>query len=65
MYDELMPEKVIDSLKLKQSTLWKDLVDFCPELEYKGRPKDRDFFLNILNTKAPRCMEKIVFNAIE
>ena len=44
-YDELKPELVIEHMKLnKGHKLWNKLIGFCPELESKGKPKDRDFF---------------------
>ena len=65
MFDELKPEHVIETLQLKKNTiLWKKLRDYCPELEYRDRPKDREFFFNILNTINKKCMEPIVFNAV-
>ena len=34
-----------------------------PELTITGKPKDRRYFFNILNTLKPDIVEKIVFNA--
>ena len=48
----------------KNLKLWKELCGYCPELHNKNKPKDRNFFFNILNTESERCMDKIVRNAI-
>ena len=37
-------------LEVKEKTLYKQLVLYCPEIKYKKRPKDRAFFFNVLNT---------------
>ena len=63
-FDELTPEHVIKVLKMKNnSSLWKQILNFCPELEYKSQPKDRDFFFNILNTIENQVVETMVYNA--
>ena len=62
--DELTPCNVIKCLKLKDlEGIWKNLIEFCPELQYKEEPKDRDFFFNVLNTLIPHCVTKILYNA--
>ena len=39
------------------------MINYCPELEYKNKPKDREFFYNILNTITKGSVEKLVYNA--
>ena len=66
LYDELQPTNIIKKMKLKEKNekeTWEVLMNFCPELEYKEHPKDRDFFFNVLNTIKPECVTKIVYNA--
>ena len=66
LYDELQPTNIIKKMKLKekdQTETWKVLLNFCPELEYKEHPKDRDFFFNVLNTLIPNCVTKMLYNA--
>ena len=36
---------------------------YCPELEYKDEPKDREYFFNLLNTLEPNCIDKMMRNA--
>ena len=52
------------NLKEKDLDNWELLLDYCPELKEKSKPKDRDFFFNVLNTIIPFCIDKIVRNAI-
>ena len=59
-YDELAPENVISTLGINNEKLsknWADLLEYCPELRYRKRPKDRDFFFNVLNTIKPKSVE--------
>ena len=56
LYDELYPKNIIKEMKLKEKNekeTWELLMNFCPELECKEHPKDRDFFFNVLNTIKP------------
>ena len=63
-FDELNPETVIEFLKIKTNkSLWQKILNYCPELEFKKNPKDRDFFYNILNTLKSGCMDQIVHHA--
>ena len=64
-YSELKPSNVINEmeLKTKRKELYSELKQYCPELEYKENPKDRDFFFNVLNTLEPNCIDRIVRNA--
>ena len=64
-YSELTPSNVINEmeLKTKRKELYSELKQYCPELEYKENPKDRDFFFNVLNTLEPNCIDRIVRNA--
>ena len=65
-YDELAPDKIIEELNLrKNETLWQKLLNFCPELEFKKNPKNRDFFFNILNFIQPNIVDKMLHNAIK
>ena len=41
------------------------LIHYCPELLYKGKPKNRDYFFNVLNTLKPNIMKEIIHNAVE
>ena len=50
-------------LKTDHIEIWNKILEYCPELEYKEKPKDREFFFNILNTIIPNCIDKIVRNA--
>ena len=45
--------------------IYNKLVDYCPELKYKGKPKDREFFFNILNTVKPGIVDRLVFNSVK
>ena len=49
---------------LEKSDLWPDLLNYCPELKFTKKPKDRCFFYNILNTISPKCVDKMVLNAM-
>ena len=42
---------------------WELLIDLCPELNYKNKPKDREFFFNVLNTLIPNSVDRIVRNS--
>ena len=55
----MKPENVIKEMRIEidKSQVYKRLLDFCPELKDKKRPKDRDFFFNILNTLIPGCVD--------
>ena len=50
---------------LEKSDTWPDLLESCPELKHAKRPKDRAYFYNILNTIIPRCVDRMVFNAMK
>jgi hypothetical protein len=54
-YDELKPESVLNYLNLgkTEKQIWSQIKNYCPELNYKSTPKDREFFFNILNTLIP------------
>ena len=64
-YDEFKPSNVISEMELKtnKKDIWEQLKNFCPELELRDQPKDREFFYNILNKIKPNCIDKIVRNA--
>ena len=64
-YSELKPSNVIQEmeLKTKQLDLYQEMKKYCPELQYKDEPKDREFFFNVLNTLEPNCVDKMVRNA--
>ena len=66
-FDELKPENVILAINLEKSdsTIYKRIVQFCPEIKYTNKPKDREFFFNILNTLKEALVDKLVFNAIK
>ena len=65
LYDELRPSNVINAMKLKENYKedWELLIDLCPELNYKNKPKDREFFFNVLNTLIPNSIDRIVRNS--
>ena len=64
LYDEFKPSNVIKSMKLKDEfETWKTLINFCPELQYKEEPKDRDFFFNVLNTLKPNSVTRMLYHA--
>ena len=50
---------------LEKSDRWPDLLEYCPELKFVKRPKDRTYFYNILNTILPKCVDRMVFNAMK
>ena len=66
-FDELKPENVIKhmDLEMKDPKIWKLLLNYCPEIKYNRKPKDRTFFYNILNTILPKCIDKFVYNALK
>ena len=66
-YDELKPETVLNhfALECKQKLLWDKILNYCPELKYTRKPKDRTFFYNILNTLYPKCINRLVYNAMK
>ena len=41
------------------------MLNYCPELERKAHPKDRDFFFNILNTIEVNIVDRMLHNAIK
>ena len=51
-------------LEKNNPTTYNRLIEFCPELKDKKRPKDREFFYNILNTLIPKCVDRMVYNSI-
>ena len=51
-------------IEKNKPTTYKRLIEFCPELKDKKRPKDREFFYNILNTLIPKCVDRMVYNAL-
>ena len=61
-YPELNPENVIRELNLEKTDkdAWNKILNYCPELKYKTRPKDSDFFFNILNTVKKHCVDKMI-----
>ena len=63
-YSELKPSNVIQEmeLKTKKLDLYQEVKKYCPELQYKDEPKDREFFFNVLNTLEPNCVDKMVRN---
>ncbi len=60
-FEECTPEILIDKFNLKNNTT---LLNYFPEIEYKHKPKDRDFFFNILNTLYPHTIEKMVYESV-
>ena len=65
LYDELRPSNIIQVMKLKENHKeeWECIIDLCPELQYKNKPKDREFFFNVLNTLIPNSVDRIVRNS--
>ena len=65
-FDEIKPENVINVMQIEKQkpTTYKRLLEFCPELKDKKRPKDREFFFNILNTLIPKCVDRMGYNAL-
>ena len=70
-YDELSPENVLAKLEFGKERKTSDqkateskIKQYCPELKYKKRPKDREFFFNVLNTIKPKFVEEAVFRAM-
>ena len=43
--------------------IYPKLLVLCPELKYNDKPKDRNFFFNVINTLKPKIIDKIVYNA--
>ena len=66
-FDELSPINVLEYLNLekKNSDIWNKIKLYCPELNYKSNPKDREFFFNVINTLIPNSVEKMVYNALK
>ena len=65
-YEELKPENVIETCKLKSDNkIWPQILSYCPELKEKKYPKDRTFFFNVLNTIKHGFVDNMVLNAIE
>ena len=66
-FDELKPQNVIIAMNLEksESVIYKRIVQFCPEIKHTNKPKDREFFFNILNTLKEDLVDKLVFNAIK
>jgi len=64
-YSELKPSNVIKEMELKttRKELYTKVKKYCPELEYKDEPKDREYFFNVLNTLEPNCIDKMMRNA--
>ena len=62
LYDELKPSNIIKTMELKEKEkdLWKELLNYCPELATREQPRDRTFFFNILNTLKLNCIDKLV-----
>ena len=65
-FPELKPENVISEVNLEKNDkqAWKKMLNYCPELQYRNRPKDREFFFNILNTVKLHIVDKMIQNAI-
>ena len=54
----------METLQIKgNNDIYPKLLILCPELKYKDKPKDRDFFFNVLNTMKEGTIDKIVYNA--
>ena len=66
-FDELKPANVIIAMNLEktESAIYKRILQFCPEIKYRNKPKDRGFFFNILNTLKEGIVDKLVYNAIK
>ena len=66
-FDELKPLNVLKKMNLQENnkTLYKKILNYCPEIKYRGYPKDREFFFNILNTIEPKIVDKMVISAFK
>ena len=54
----------MEILQIKgDNDIYPKLLILCPELKHKDKPKDRDFFFNVLNTMKEGTIDKIVYNA--
>ena len=52
---------MIEDLKLKNDNKF---LEFCPEVIWKNKPKDREYFFNIVNTLFPHKIEKMVYESV-
>ena len=67
LYQDFKPENVLKKLnwQSKDKQKYGELLNFCPEIEYKGIPKDREFFFNVINTIDADIVQKMVLHGIE